>query len=497
MRSRTRVRRRLVLAVTAVAAVALVLVAVVAANVGLTKLSTDPFTNATSQHKTEVEPDTFARGKTIVMVTQVGRFFDGGSSDIGFAVSKDGGATWNNGFMPGLTVYSTPAGPYARASDPSVAYDAKHKVWMASSLALDASVRGVAVALNRSTNGGTTWQNAIAVTTAGPSSSLDKNWTACDNTSTSPFYGSCYTEWDDNGLGNIAHVAYSRDGGLTWQEGTVPAASILGGQPVVQPSGTVIMPTANGNVTAIVALRSTNGGVSWSTPVTVSSITDHGVAGNLRTEPLPSAAVDKAGKVYVAWQDCRFRSGCSSNDIVYSKSSDGVTWTAVKRVPIDATTSTVDHFIPGFEVAPGTRGKTALLGLVYYYYPNTSCSSSTCQLDVGFVSSLDGGATWSAPTQLAGPMTLSWLPNTSQGRMVGDYMSTSFSQKLAFPGIQVANKPGGGNDCAVQTPNCDEALYTPTAGLAATAGVVASGNEQPVPGAASDHPIPSAPLTAR
>jgi len=24
----------------------------------------------------------------------------------------------------------------------------------------------------------------------------DKNWTVCDNTSSSPFYGNCYTEWD-------------------------------------------------------------------------------------------------------------------------------------------------------------------------------------------------------------------------------------------------------------------------------------------------------------
>jgi hypothetical protein len=31
----------------------------------LVQLSTDPFTNSTSQHKTEVEPDTFASGSTI------------------------------------------------------------------------------------------------------------------------------------------------------------------------------------------------------------------------------------------------------------------------------------------------------------------------------------------------------------------------------------------------------------------------------------------------
>ena len=75
-----------------------------AANVPLTQISADPFTNATSQHATEVEPDTFASGSTVVAAFQVGRFFDGGSSDIGFARSTDGGATWGtSSFLPGLT----------------------------------------------------------------------------------------------------------------------------------------------------------------------------------------------------------------------------------------------------------------------------------------------------------------------------------------------------------------------------------------------------------
>ena len=53
---------------------------------------TDSFTNATSQHRTEVEPDTFAGDSRIVSAFQVGRFFDGGATDIGFATSPDGGA---------------------------------------------------------------------------------------------------------------------------------------------------------------------------------------------------------------------------------------------------------------------------------------------------------------------------------------------------------------------------------------------------------------------
>ena len=89
--------------------------------------------------------------------------------------------------------------------------------------------------------------------------------------------------------------------------------------------------------------------------------------------------------------------------------------------------SGVDHFIPGLAVDPATSGASAHLALTYYFYPNAACTPATCQLDVGYVSSPDGGAHWGAPTQLAGPMSLGDIAATSQGPMVGDYISTSFN----------------------------------------------------------------------
>src|SRR5207237_1438110 len=133
----------------------------------------------------------------------------------------------------------------------------------------------------------------------------------------------------------------------------------------------------------------------------------------LRSDALPSAEIDAAGTAYVAWRDCRFRSGCPSNDIVISRSTSETTWAAPVRVPIDPTTSTVDHFTPGIGVDRSTSGSTARIGLTYYFYPTANCTAATCQLDVGFVSSVNGGTSWSTATQVAGPMTLSWLANTS------------------------------------------------------------------------------------
>jgi hypothetical protein len=465
-------RRRLPVALALAALAALVLALSASANVAVTIIAIDPFTNSTSQHKTIVEPDTYSFGSTIVAAAQWGRFNDGGASDIGVSVSTNNGTSWTSQQLPGITVYSSPAGPYARVSDPSVAYDARHNVWMVSSLALDASVSGTAVILSRSTNGGATWNNPNVIRSVGVNEDFDKNWTVCDNTPASPFYGSCYTQWDDFGHGNRLKMAYSRDGGLTWTLSKTPNVGVIGGQPVVLPNGNVVVPLDNAFETALGYTRSTNGGASYSQAFTITSISAFDDPGNIRSGPLPSAEISGDGKIYVVWEDCRFRASCYTNDLVYTTSTNGTTWTAVQRIPIDAVNSTVDHFIPGVAVDKNTSGANIHVAVGYYYYPNVNCTEATCQLDVGYISSTNGGSTWSAATQLRGPMTMSWIPNTTQGRMVGDYISTSYDANgLAHPVFAEAYVPtAGGTDCATATPNCNQPLETPTTGLARAAG---------------------------
>ena len=447
-----------------VAAVVLLGAAPAHANVPLTQVSSDPFTNPSSQHATEVEPDTFAFGSTVVGTFQVGRFFSGGASDIGFVRSGDSGATWDApGFLPGLTFngVSGEGSPFERVSDPSVAYDAAHHVWLISSIPLlpGPSLTVPTVFVSRSTDDGRTWSLPVSIPPPAVSKvDLDKNWTVCDNGASSRFRGHCYTEFDNFGQGDLEYMSTSTDGGATW---SVPISTAgndkgLGGQPVVQPNGTVVVPfeSLNGKIEAF---TSTNGGASWTKGVSVSSIRFHPVDGDLRTSPLPSAEIDAAGKVYVAWEDCRFRQHCSSNDIVFSTSTDGVTWSDTARVPIDPVTSTVDHFIPGLAVDPATKGSSAHLALTYYFYPTAACGGA-CSLEAGYISSPDGGAHWGASTQLAGPMALSQIALTSQGPMVGDYISTSFSGGLATTLLAVG----------LQQPTSttfDEGMYAPKSRL--------------------------------
>jgi hypothetical protein len=430
------------------------------ANVAVTQVSADPYTDAQAQHRTEVEPDTFSFGSTIVSAFQVGRVSGGGSSNIGFATSTNGGASWTQGFLPATTGNS--GGPCGQISDASVAFDAKHSVWLISSLGVNCP--GTPVFTSRSTNGGLTWGNPVTTATG----SNDKNWIVCDNTASSPFFGNCYTEYDITSSGDSLRMRTSSDGGLTWgpARATGNNATGLGGQPIVRPNGTVVVPYQSLN-DQIRSFTSTNGGASWSNTVLVSAVSRHTDAGNIRTEALPSAEIDSAGTAYVVWSDCRFRSGCPANDIVLSKSTNGTTWSAPTRVPIDATTSTVDHFVPGIGVDPSTSGASARIGLTYYFYPTSNCTATTCQLDVGFISSTNGGTSWSTATQVAGPMTLSWIPNTSQGRMFGDYISTSVrAGGNAFPVVPIASAPSGSTFAM--------GMFAPSGGLAITGGAVRS-----------------------
>ena len=452
------------------------------ASAQLARISVDNLTNTDSDHKTEVEPDSFAWGSTIVSAFHVARrpgSIGWGSGDVGYSTSTDGGKTWHYGDLPGLTI-NYKGGTYGAAADPSVAYDAKHGQWLISTLPLaglsSSSSKIGDVAVSRSTTG-LSWGNPIIIDKTHLD---DKNWTVCDNTTTSAFYGNCYTEWDQAfGTGDVL-MSVSSDGGLTWGPGLASSdhAGGLGGEPVVQPNGTVIVPFEGGGIDVF---TSSNGGVSWGKSQAIASIQSHFVAAGLRNPNLPSASIDGAGKVFVVWSDCRFRTGCASNDIVMSSSSDGKTWSAVARIPIDATTSTDDHFIPGIGVDPATSGANAHITIVYYYYPNKSCTTTTCQLDVGFTTSVDGGNTWTAGVKIAGPMQVGWLPVSDNGPMVADYIGVSYVNSKPFGVFAVAQ--------ALNGTTYNESMFTTKTPLPISmdAPRFSSIDDHPVAGVKSDH----------
>ena len=464
-----------------------------AAGEPLIQISSDPFHNKISQHKTEVEPDTFAFGNTVVSGFQVGRVFNGGAADIGFATSNDGGKTFIHGFLPGITTVSPHPGPYIRASDASVAFDARHKVWLISSLGLfpGGNTSEVDLLVSRSTDGGRTWSRPVVAAKG----DLDKNWTVCDDTPTSPFYGHCYTEFDNPADGDRILMSTSTDGGLTWGPAKETANHDFGiaGQPLVQPNGTVIVPIVGFTISVNQPFNqksfiSTNGGASWSATVIISRDPIHIPQGIRATIPLPSAEIDASGKVYDVWQDCRFEKGCFVNDLVLSTSTDGLHWTTPTLVPTDPIGSHFDHFVPGLAVDRTTSGSSAHLALAFYFFgfpgfTTGNCQTNDCVLRVGFITSTNGGQSWSNKEVLTPPMFLQWLALTTQGYMVGDYISTSIisGKNHVFPAFAVAtpptNVPPQGGTCNSPGVVCHESTFTtPEDLLEITGGTNVAGN---------------------
>jgi hypothetical protein len=115
----------------------------------------------------------------------------------------------------------------------------------------------------------------------------------------------------------------------------------------------------------------------------------------------------------MAWADCGQRASCTGNDLVLSKSTDGLTWTSPAKIPLGPG----NHVIDGLAADPDRPGRIA----VAYY------TESTRKLDVRMAWSSDGGATWSRQ-QIVSPERMPYTRIAqSSGAMVGDYISTSFA----------------------------------------------------------------------
>lgn len=395
------------------------------------QISSDRTSDPIGQHATQVEPDTFAFGSTIVSVFQNGRTFGGGAVAIGFSTSLDAGATWRTGLLPGVSDSSPRPGPSERASDPVVAYDAAHRVWLAATLGISERTNSYYLYVNRSADG-LTWNDAVAAVT-GPTGDLDKEWITCDNGTASPFGGNCYLSYLHVRSREI-RTTTTTDGGLTWGQpvanSPVPANGVdfNGPQPMVLPSGRlVVVYTAfaganSGARSDIQATRSTDGGASFSAPVRVAPLSTADIPA-MRTFALASAEVDGAGRAYIVWEGCPGGGECTASRIVMSTSVDGVTWTPAQAVTTGG--QAVDHFLPGIGANPVGTGR---LALVYHSIPDDCANVPTCPgIDVFHTTSTDGGRTWSRQQRLtAEPIELDAIARTRIGLMLADYVSTSF-----------------------------------------------------------------------
>jgi RTX calcium-binding nonapeptide repeat (4 copies) len=392
-----------------------------------------------AQHETQVEPASFSFGSTVVTVFQSGRHLDGGADQNGFATSKNGGRTWRSGPLP--------TGSFDRVSDPVIAYDARHKWWLAASLGVNFS--SLATIVNRSRDG-LHWSGPIDAARS-TTEEYDKEWIACDNWRSSRFYGRCYLSYMNFARDTI-ETRHSGDGGRTW---SAPVSIDARRQPAIA-NGVLIAVRPNGHVLLVFSVfgapdgneiavaRSTDGGGSFAAPGRVAQMAGTEVSW-LRAPPFPTVGVDAAGTVYVAWRDCQESVDCSA-DILLARSNNGVDWSPPMRVPTGSAEGF--YFLPALAVAPGTSGQNARLALLYHSMsPATICdpTAGCLAIDIKMVTSPDGGRTWSLPARLnVLSMPPFWMADTSLGRMLGDYVSVSWSRGRPIGVFSLAFPPSGG-----------------------------------------------------
>jgi hypothetical protein len=379
----------------------------------------------------------------VLAVFQAGRFAQGGgASDIGFARSPDAGKTWTSGYLPNVTKLSVREGQDAggladRATDPSIAYDAKHDVWLASVLHVNGPFgprypEGPShYAVSCSTDNGNSWSDPVIAIPMPPGAtgwSHDQGWVACDNWASNLHFGRCYLAALDvhDQRAPQLKLVQSDDGGQKW---TSPIDIPNGGSPkiVVVPGGDVVIMSKG--ITEMQSIRSKDGGETFEPPVNMGSL--RGVAASFFGPEFVTA--DRAtsdGSIYAAWTSCALRPVCNGNDIVFTSSSDGgKTWAPIRAVVADG----AHHVMPALAVDPGSTLTNTRIAIQFYSMAGVPCDA-TCELDVSFVLSKDAGATWSAPKtidDLRSP--IGWHsyravpPNGQRVYFVGDYVSSSFA----------------------------------------------------------------------
>jgi hypothetical protein len=191
-------------------------------------------------------------------------------------------------------------------------------------------------------------------------------------------------------------------------------------------------------------VKSTDGGDSYSAPVTVKNINrvDGFPNSAFRNDSLPTAGVDPAdGTLYVAWDDLHKKDpagtcppdsaapagqACDS-DILLTKSSDGgATWSDPVKVNQDTIGNGKDQFQPQLAVTPGGQ-----LDMMYFDRRN---DPQDFYVDTYVGRSNDKGATWK-DTRVTKNM---WDPSinppiSASGQFIGDYQGMAASDCAAVP----------------------------------------------------------------
>jgi hypothetical protein len=384
----------------------------------------------------------------------------------GLNVTFDGGKSWTpslpNGFLPAITRYTNdPAVPgtgnYDAGGDPAIAFSPDGRTAYYVCQAFDfTSPFQIALLLNRSSDGGRTWQtNPVKLTQIstwnGNGTSKGSNGQFPDHESihVDQATGAVYVTWAQfNGQGTHSpvYVAVSHDGGKTFSApAQVTAGTVRNNQDqriTTDPAGHAFLTFDNGvqggKGTVLYVSESVDGGATWSTPVQFAALTNpvctfppgcFNISGGAFRSggTYPAPAFDAArDRLYVIAPDIR-----GTYAQVYLWTLNPHTLQLI-RGPVAVAPGAGDQFQSEISTSPGGRIDISFYDRRY---------SANQLVDLTYATSADGGATWQrARVTPAGFDPSQWgVPSGTGFRpFIGDYngiASTATGASMTWTGF--------------------------------------------------------------
>jgi hypothetical protein len=314
----------------------------------------------------EVEPWVAAHGQNLIGVSQQDRWSNGGAHGLVAFSSPDGGSTWSEIKLPfDACAPGTPADlAYQRASDPWVSIGPDGTAY-AVSISFNNTNNNNAVGAATSTDGGLTWGNAQAI--------------MIDNEPNFQFFNDKESVTADPVKAGTAYAVWDR---------------------LQAPTGN---PDASLHTRAFkgpaMFSKTTNGGVSWSTPKQIVSFT----ASNQQTIANQIVVEPSSGTLYDFFDLIKPPSSPSPYNVAFIKSKDGGnTWTNPQIIASLQTVFVTDpntgqqirtgDIIPEPAIDPAT-------GQLYVVWQDSRFNGHHFD-EVALSTSKNGGTTWSAPIQV-------------------------------------------------------------------------------------------------
>ncbi len=187
------------------------------------------------------------------------------------------------------------------------------------------------------------------------------------------------------------------------------------------PGGVVYVAWFDITTNTIKIVKSTNGGVSFTTPTDAASVIPLPATlptSSFRTNSFPTLTVDpQSGNIYIAWDD--YRNG--NADIFLTRSTNGGT-SFTTPVKLNDDTTANDQFFPWIASVPGR------VSAIWY---DRRLDPNNHNTDIFYTDSTDGGATFSPNTRIT---DTSSDPNVQfSGKFIGDYIGLAITRTEAHP----------------------------------------------------------------